>query len=443
MNVFYWLGALMVVAFIIQGITGLLMLLYYTPTVEQAYPSTAFIINSVPLGHLLETVHLYAAYSMIILAFMHMMRGYFVSVQKKPREFMWVVGMLMGLVVLGFGLTGYLLPWTVVSKSATDVTIGMIGFLPAQIGPTIKFLIAGSGSDAAELARFFDLHIVVLPAVFIGLLGIKLYMFEIHGAAEPPSGQVKKGRLIPWFPDLFIYFSIMGGAFLAVLLGASALFPMSLPPQFSPGAASSYVSQPEWYFLWMYQILKFSAFEGDAVVVALSLVTVAAAALVLLPFLDRKNERSPARRPLYTTIGVIMTVELVVLAVWGYLTPGEVIPDTEAIIIVIGSAAAIAFMSWMLFRTRRIVQLGAVTRLAPFASFMGTPFRVPRLTLVFSLLLVVSSAAFASTATLLSSPAWNPATVGFSSLIGLLSFYSMASLVKKLARTQTVERRLP
>ena len=83
---------------------------------------------------------------MILLTFLHLFRGYFASVQKKPREMMWVTGMLMGLTVMGLGLTGYLLPWTVVSKSGTDVSIGMLSFLPAQIGPILTYLIAGSGS---------------------------------------------------------------------------------------------------------------------------------------------------------------------------------------------------------------------------------------------------------------------------------------------------------
>jgi len=135
MNPLYWLGALTVIAFGIQVLTGLLMLIYYVPTTDQAYSSTLFIIKVVPLGWLLESVHLYGAYAMILLTFLHLFRGYFSSVQKKPREMMWVIGMLMGLTVMGFGLTGYLLPWTVVSKSATDVSIGMLSFLPAQIGP--------------------------------------------------------------------------------------------------------------------------------------------------------------------------------------------------------------------------------------------------------------------------------------------------------------------
>jgi quinol-cytochrome oxidoreductase complex cytochrome b subunit len=430
LNLFYWLGALMVMAFILQGITGLLMLLYYTPTVSEAYSSTLFIVKYVPLGNLIETIHLYSAYAMILLAFMHLMRGYFVSAEKKPREFMWVVGMLMGLVVLGFGLTGYLLPWTVVSKSATDVTIGMISFLPGQLGPALKFLIAGPGSDAAELARFFDLHIVLLPAVFVVLLVFKMYMFEIHGAAEPATGVKGKVRDIPWFPNIFLYFSMLSAIFLALLIAVSVLVPISLPPEFNPTTASTYTPQPEWYFLWIYQILKFSVFEGPWITVALGLTTVLLALLILLPFLDRRKERNPARRPIYTTLGVIAVVEVVVLTVWGYLTPGQVIPDSDAAVITGGVAVVVSIISWITYRTRNQVALGLM-RARSFAAFMGTPFRVPTLTGVFVILLAVSSASFATSVNLIASP-WS--MMFFSTLtIALLSFLAMVFVVKQLA----------
>lgn len=446
LNVFYWLGALMVVAFVFQGLTGLLMLLYYTPTVSQAYSSTSFIISSVPMGRLLETVHLYSAYAMVVMAFMHMMRGYFVGVQKKPREFMWVVGMLMGLAVLAFGLTGYLLPWTVVSKSATDVTVSMLSLLPAEIGPTVKFLIAGTGSDAAELARFFDLHIVVLPAVFIGLLAIKLYMFEVHGAAEPATGPPQKERLLPWFPDIFIYFSVMGAVFIAIILGVSAVFPLSLPPAYTPAAAASYVSQPEWYFLWIYQILKFSVFGGGAVVDALAVVTIGGIVMILLPFLDRKNERDPAKRPVYTTLGIILVAELIVLAVWGYLTPGQLISDSGALSVVGGTAIAVAFMSWLTYRVggRRALAPIIVTRSLPktsaLGSFMGTPLRYPRLSFFFTLLLVISSVSLAFTVQLLTSQLPNPLLLIISSLATIFTLFLMGSLVKRLAQAQHAPR---
>jgi quinol-cytochrome oxidoreductase complex cytochrome b subunit len=106
---------------------------------------------------------LYTAYAMILLVFMHMMRGYFVSVHK-PRELMRVTGMLMGFVTLGLGFTGYLLPWTVVSKSATDVGAGLISALPRPLSNFLSFLVVCAGEDSAELLRFFDLHVIVLPA---------------------------------------------------------------------------------------------------------------------------------------------------------------------------------------------------------------------------------------------------------------------------------------
>lgn len=439
LNLFYWLGALMVMVFILQGITGLLMLLHYTPTVSQAYASTLFIINFVPLGNVIETIHLYSAYSMILLAFMHLMRGYFVSAQKRPRELMWVVGMLMGLVVLGFGLTGYLLPWTVVSKSATDVTIGMLSFLPGQLGPTMKFLIAGPGSDAEELARFFDLHIVVLPAVFVVLLVFKMYMFEIHGAAEPATRVKGNVRNIPWFPDIFLYFSMISGVFLAFLIAISAIFPISLPPQFTPEAAALSTPQPEWYFLWMYQILKFSVFEGAWIAVALVAITVLLAVVILIPFFDTGKERNPARRPIYTTLGVIMVVEVVVLTVWGYLTPGQVIPDSDAAVIVAGIAIVISVLSRLTYRTRNQVQL-RLTHGGSIFRFMNTPFRYPILTGGFVLLLAVSSATLATSVNLLSSPWPNLSPLAANLSVALLSVYFMGAFVKKLALNRTIQR---
>ena len=145
---------------------------------------------------------------MIMLAFMHMMRGYFVSVNKKPRELMWITGMVMGFVTLGFGFTGYLLPWTVVSKSATDVGIGMMSALPQPLSGFIQFLVVGGGTNTGTILRFYDLHVVVLPGVLLLLLVGKMYMLEAHGVSEPVAGQVplpeKKRRLIPIFPDLTI-----------------------------------------------------------------------------------------------------------------------------------------------------------------------------------------------------------------------------------------------
>ncbi|HYC26732.1 MAG TPA: cytochrome bc complex cytochrome b subunit, partial [Nitrososphaerales archaeon] len=353
LNPFYWLGALAVVAFVIQGVTGVIMMLYYIPSPTQAYSSTQFIFQSVYNGRFLETVHLYTAYAMIMLAFMHMMRGYFVSVQKKPREAMWLVGMLMGFVTLGFGFTGYLLPWTVVSKSATDVGVGMVSALPQPISALLTFLIVGGGGDAAELLRFFDLHVVLLPAALLILLVAKMYMLEAHGISEPTGGvaQGTKRKLFPIFPDVTMYLLELSLLFGAGMLLISAVFPLSLPPEYTPLAASTYTPQPDWYFLWIYQILKVQIFEGQGgLAAALSLITLIFVVLIVLPFIDRGKNRQASRRPVYTTLGLVFVAEVLVLSYWGLVTPGETIPIEQAALVIGGTALLIAVGSLVIYR---------------------------------------------------------------------------------------------
>jgi quinol-cytochrome oxidoreductase complex cytochrome b subunit len=354
-NPFYWLGALAVVAFVIQGITGSIMLLYYVPTPATAYSSTLYIFQNVNYGQFLETIHLYTAYAMIMLAFMHMMRGYFVSVHKKPREIMWVVGMLMGFVTLGFGFTGYLLPWSVVSYSATNVGTSMISVLPPPFASFINFLVKGTGGDSGELLRFFDLHVVVLPAVLLVLLGVKMYMLEAHGVSEPTTGvtpdpHTKRGRTIPFFPDVSFYLLELAALFGAAMLLVSVLFPLNLPPAYTPAAAGQYVAQPDWYFLWVYQILKISAFEKAGLSWALSFVTLIFVILVLLPFIDRSETKRISKRPIYVTIGLVFVAEIIVLAIWGHLTPGQVIPNSQAILVLGGTALMVSLISLTAYR---------------------------------------------------------------------------------------------
>jgi ubiquinol-cytochrome c reductase cytochrome b subunit len=353
LNPFYWLGALAVVAFVIQGVTGMILMLYYVPSPTQAYSSTLYIFQNVYNGRFLQTVHLYTAYAMIMLAFMHMMRGYFVSVHKKPREVMWLTGMLMGFVTLGFGFTGYLLPWTVVSKSATDVGIGMVSALPQPLSSLLTFLIVGSGGDAAELLRFFDLHVVVLPAALLILLVVKMYMLEAHGVAVQPGGgpDATKTKTFPIFPDVTLYLFELSLLFGAGMLLISVLFPLGLPPEYSAQAASQYVPQPDWYFLWIYQVLKVSIFEGtQGLAAALSIITVVFLALLLLPFIDRGKTRKISKRPIYTTLGLVFVAEVAVLSYWGLITPGETIPIEQAALVIGGTALLITVGSLVVYK---------------------------------------------------------------------------------------------
>ncbi len=373
-NPFYWLGALAVVAFVIQGITGIMLALYYVPSPTQAYSSTLYVFQNVSYGSFLQTVHLYTAYAMIMLTFMHLMRGYFVSVHKKPRELMWLVGMAMGFVTLGFGFTGYLLPWTVVSKSATDVGVGMINALPPSVSSFLVFLIVGSGSDAAEVLRFYDLHILVLPAALLILLVLKMYLLETHGVAEPAmtelsSMPMEKKRLIPIFPDVSFYLMELAALFGAAMLVIAAMFPLTLPPQYTPMAAAETIAQPDWYFLWIYQILKIQIFEGPGLPVALVLSSLIFVALIVLPFIDRSQTIQIRRRQKYVTIGAIFAAEVGVLSIWGLLTPGMVISTEQAVLVLGGTALLIAVASAVMYR----VLFRGLSKGAPPAPSLTSP----------------------------------------------------------------------
>jgi quinol-cytochrome oxidoreductase complex cytochrome b subunit len=355
LNPIYWLGLLLAVTFGLQAVTGLFMLLYYVPSPEQAYSSTTNIITSVPLGQLIETMHLYTAYAMILLTFMHLARNYFGSAHKENRILMWLAGMVLGVTVLSFGVTGYLLPWTVISKSATDVAIGFVSFFPATLANLAKFVLVGNGSDMAEITNFLHIHTVLLPAVLLVFLGLKVYMYEVHGPAYVPAyGKPKEGKYHQWFPKIFLYAVMLFSVYIAILVAVSSLVPLVLPPAFSPETAGLYVVQPDWYLLFVYQILKFHMFEGPEAVYAITALAVFLVLLFLLPFYDRSKRRDLSQRPVFVTIGTTIVTEFVTLTVWGYLTPGQIIPDSQAVLVLGGVAAATIIVSWFVYRMRRI-----------------------------------------------------------------------------------------
>ena len=372
-----WLGALAIVSFFILGITGMMMLPYYAPTPDSAYPSTTNIITRLPLGSLIESVHLYAAYSMILFAFLHLMRGYFASVQKSPRELMWMVGMGMGLATLFSGFTGYLLPWTVVSKSATDVSIGIMNFLPDPFRGLLLYAIAGSGSDADLLSHFLALHVVVLPGVIAVLFLLKLHMFEIHGASKPESTKkpltperiqaaMAKGGpdpaepvlAFPWFPSVAAYLLMLSAVFGSFLIFIASIFPLQLGPEYSAAAAASSIPEPEWYFLWVYQVFKISTFEGQMVLAAIVLVMVLLVLLFIFPLFDGSRRIDYRQRPFYTSIGITMVYELLTMTIWASMTPGETIPAVDAFLLLV--VPAFLIIGFGFFKGRRDAKLSRV-----------------------------------------------------------------------------------
>jgi quinol-cytochrome oxidoreductase complex cytochrome b subunit len=451
LNPIYWLGLLMAVTFALQVATGVFMLIYYVPTPEQAYSSTTNIITSVPLGQIVETMHLYTAYAMILLTFLHLARNYFGSAHKEKRTLMWLAGMVLFVTVLSFGVTGYLLPWTVISKSATDVAIGFVSFFPASIANLARFVLVGNGSDASEITSFLHIHTVFLPLLLIAFLALKIYMYEVHGPSYVPAyGKPKKGKIYTWFPKIFLYATILFSSYIAILLATSSLVPLTLPPAFSAATAGQYVVQPDWYLLFVYQILKFQMFEGPGAVYAIAALGIVVILLVLLPFYDRSKRRSLNQRPVFVTIGAIGVAEFLTLTLWGYFTPGQVIPDWQAVLVLGGVAAATAVVMGLIYRVRRadkIVQSSSMNRahtlvravsrskIGPMPKALKTQSRMEKIsqsmfssfTAVFIFLLVAASASLASIVNV--TP--NPGILVMSMAVFVCSLAGMCSMLRR------------
>ncbi len=447
LNPVYWLGLLLAVTFGLQALTGIFQLLYYVPNPTEAYSSTMYIVENVPLGNLVETMHLYTAYAMILLTFLHLMRNYFGSSHKGRRELMWVAGIVLMIIVLGFGFTGYLLPWTVLSKSATDVAIGFANFLPGGLANLATFLIAGNGSDEALLTRFVAIHTVLLPLALIVFLALKIYMYEVHGPSYVGAfGKVKAGgKYLPWFPKIFLYFTLLISVYVAALLAVSSLIPYSFPPKFDPAIAGNYVVQPDWYLVWVYQILKFQVFEGANAVHALFAIAVFFILLVLLPFYDRSSRRDLSVRPLFVTIGAVLIAEFVTLTVWGYLTPGQIIPDYQAIVVLGGLAVAVSIISVLIYRLYKSRRAStSISSKGTSDSILKPPVNLRQLgpalfhdlknrfTVVFVIFLSLSSVTLASWVNLLPAATMNLPFFILTTILLVFFVYSMSWMLRKV-----------
>ena len=156
----------------------------------------------------------------------------------------------------------------------------------------------------------------------------------------------------PWFPKVFLYAVMLFSVYIAILLAVASLFPLVLPPAYSAATAGTIVVQPDWYLLWLYQLLKIQIFEGPAAVYVLVAVLVFGVLLFLMPFYDRSKRRNLSQRPVFATIGSILIVELITLTIWGYLTPGRIIPNYQAVLVLGGLAAVTAVAVLSVYRLR-------------------------------------------------------------------------------------------
>jgi quinol-cytochrome oxidoreductase complex cytochrome b subunit len=189
-NWFYTLGSASLFVAVNQAITGILLTIYYVPTPDHAYDSVQYITTQVPLGWLIRGLHHWGASAMIILVVLHMLRVILFGAYKFPREVTWFTGVILLLVVIGFGFTGYLLPWDQKAFWATTVGTRIAGTPPLIGDYLLRIIRGGNDISAVTLVRFFGTHVWVLPSLLFLLIGIHLYLVIRNGiSAKPKRGE--------------------------------------------------------------------------------------------------------------------------------------------------------------------------------------------------------------------------------------------------------------
>jgi quinol-cytochrome oxidoreductase complex cytochrome b subunit len=323
-SVWYYFGGVSLFLFIIQVVTGILLLLYYKGGEALAFESIQFIMSKVQFGWLIRSIHSWTANLFILTAMIHMFSVYFGKAYRKPREITWVTGMIMFFLALGFGFSGYLLPWNELAFFATKVGTDIAGAVPVVGKPIMEFLRGGEDVTGATLSRFFGFHVAVLPGIFTVLLGIHLILVQRQGMSEPLEyeGQEQRAKkTMPFFPNFLLRDLLLWLIVLNLLAILAVFFPWELGKKADPFASAPAGIKPEWYFLFMFQTLKYIPgklliFDGE--VLGILVFGLGGLLWLLVPFWDRKSSRGERNR-FINYVGLFIVLYIIILTIIGWV----------------------------------------------------------------------------------------------------------------------------
>jgi cytochrome b6 len=247
---------------------------------------------------------------------------YFMSAYRAPREVTWLTGVVLLFLSIGFGFSGYLLPWNELAFFATKVGTDIAGVIPVVGHFVLRFLRGGDDVTGATLTRFFGFHVAVLPAITTVVLGLHLLLVQMHGMSVPPSMEdrgVKKMKFVPNFllRDLIGWILAIG-----LLAALAAIFPWELGHKADAFASAPAGIKPEWYFLFMFQTLKYLPAKIlfiDGEVIGILAFTFGGLLLFLVPFLNRKPGHG-ARKRVFQIAGILVVIFIISMTIVGYLT---------------------------------------------------------------------------------------------------------------------------
>ena len=298
----FTLGSVLLLLIGVQVVTGLTLAVYYAPTPDHAWESVRFITTRVTFGRIVRNLHFYGASFLVVVAALHLLRVFLFGAYKRPRELTWVSGVLLLLLLMAFALTGYLLPWDQRAYWATVVTINIARTAPLAGELAASVLRGGDELGALTLSRWYAVHVLALPALLVALVVVHLYLMRRHRVSGPLAPVAGEER--PFYPHHAVRDATIAGAVFVALMAFALIGDAPLEPVADP-SESTYTPRPEWYFLWLFQMLKY--FPGRLEVVGAHVVpALLVALLLLLPFLDRRAERRPWRRPIASTIALAL-----------------------------------------------------------------------------------------------------------------------------------------
>ena len=310
---FFTLGSVLLALLSIQLLTGAFLTLYYAPTPDHAYDSVRF-INSLGAGTLVRGLHYYGASFLVVALAAHMLRVIAFGSYKPPREVTWLSGLALFGLILAFALTGYLLPWDQRAYWATVVTINISKLTPFAGEIMAGVLRGGSAIGALTLTRWYSAHVIFLPAALALLVVLHLVLMRRQGISGPV--RARTGVPTPFFPSQAARDVTMS---LLVIIALGAFAWHGAPPLEGPAdpTDATYIPRPEWYFLGLFQLLKY--FPGKWEVIGAMVVPgVAAGFLALLPWIDRGPDRDPRQRRIVMTIVTMGAACVVALTTLGW-----------------------------------------------------------------------------------------------------------------------------
>ncbi len=323
-SVWYYFGGVSLFLFIVQVVSGILLLMYYKGGEDQAFESIQFIMSKVQFGWLIRSIHSWAANLFVLAAMIHMFSVFFERAYRKPRELTWFTGMLMFFLALAFGFSGYLLPWNELAYFATKVGTDIAGVLPIVGKPILEFLRGGEDVTGATLSRFFGLHVAILPAVFTVLLGFHLLFVQIQGMSTPMHMQHLKEdeiKKMPFFPNFVLRDLLLWLIVLNILAILAVYFPWELGSKADPFAPAPAGIQPEWYFLFMFQALKMipsHVFFIEGELFGILMFGIGGLLWTLVPLWDRESSQGRENRKV-TYFGIFVILFIIILTIIGWL----------------------------------------------------------------------------------------------------------------------------